>query len=114
MQGLTGDPAEHRVDAARKGDGDTIEQMLWPDHVVQGTKARVRRSPPSSGDADTPQGCEIEEGIQARLDKLGIGEKAFIIQKARARACAPGRRTCADRAPRRARTRSSTATPRSR
>ncbi|CAE6492077.1 unnamed protein product [Rhizoctonia solani] len=32
---------------------ETVEQMLWPDHCVQGT-----------------HGCEIEEGVQKRLEKL--------------------------------------------
>lgn len=32
---------------------ETITQMLWPDHCVQGSK-----------------GCELEAGIQTRLDKL--------------------------------------------
>ncbi|CAE6394871.1 unnamed protein product [Rhizoctonia solani] len=32
---------------------ETVEQMLWPDHCVQET-----------------QGCEIEEGVQKRLEKL--------------------------------------------
>ncbi|KDQ56964.1 hypothetical protein JAAARDRAFT_178399 [Jaapia argillacea MUCL 33604] len=41
---------------------DTIAQMLWPDHCVQGSK-----------------GCEIEEGVRSRLDKLG--SKVHIVQK---------------------------------
>jgi nicotinamidase-related amidase len=43
--------------------GETVGQMLWPDHCVQ----------------DTP-GCRIEEGVQARLDALGP-EKVKYIRK---------------------------------
>ncbi|TFK50004.1 Isochorismatase hydrolase [Heliocybe sulcata] len=41
---------------------ETIVQMLWPDHCVQGTK-----------------GAEIEEGVRLRLEKLGT--KARVVQK---------------------------------
>ncbi|EUC66534.1 pyrazinamidase/nicotinamidase [Rhizoctonia solani AG-3 Rhs1AP] len=37
----------------RLNSNETVEQMLWPDHCVQGT-----------------HGCEIEEGVQKRLEKL--------------------------------------------
>ncbi|EPQ54338.1 Isochorismatase hydrolase [Gloeophyllum trabeum ATCC 11539] len=41
---------------------DTIVQMLWPDHCVQGTK-----------------GAELEEGVRVRLERLG--PKAHIVRK---------------------------------
>ncbi|PVG03684.1 Isochorismatase hydrolase [Serendipita vermifera] len=41
---------------------ETVTQMLWPDHCVQGTK-----------------GCEIHSGVQKRLDKLS--HKVKYIRK---------------------------------
>ncbi|EIN14268.1 Isochorismatase hydrolase [Punctularia strigosozonata HHB-11173 SS5] len=40
----------------------TITQMLWPDHCVQGTR-----------------GCDLEDGLRARLG--GLGDKVHIVQK---------------------------------
>ncbi|KZT62191.1 Isochorismatase hydrolase [Calocera cornea HHB12733] len=41
--------------------GETVQQMLWPDHCVQGT-----------------HGCEFEAGLKGKL-----GQDAVVIQKAR-------------------------------
>jgi len=41
---------------------ETYPQVMWPDHCVQGTK-----------------GCELESGVQQRLDKLG--DKVKYIRK---------------------------------
>ncbi|QRW16253.1 isochorismatase domain-containing protein 2 [Rhizoctonia solani] len=44
---------------------ETVEQMLWPDHCVQGTR-----------------GCEIEEGVQKRLERLEkLGKVVEYIKK---------------------------------
>ncbi|GAA5843644.1 hypothetical protein JCM11251_006394 [Rhodosporidiobolus azoricus] len=45
--------------------GATMQQELWPDHCVQGTR-----------------GCELEEGVQRRLDEMkSRGGKVETVQK---------------------------------
>jgi len=43
-------------------DAEKCTQVMWPDHCVQGTK-----------------GCELEQGVQERLDKLG--DKVKYVRK---------------------------------
>lgn len=50
------------------GQGETVPQMMWPDHCVQGTR-----------------GCALEDGVQFRLDQREREEEkpTFTIRKVR-------------------------------